>query len=619
MKWFNNISIKNKIGLLTSVTFILGSVSGYVITKFLFENIETDIAGISGVVFVLLIVLLAVSLLSSIIVSKVIVQPIREITNRACVMAEGDLSQGIEFEQKDEVGQLADAFRKIQSSLKSKAEAAREIANGSIEVDIEASSEADVLGQAILEMRDSLAHKAKYADRITAGDMDIELKLVSDQDVLGGAMLSLADCLRNKNEEIRTANQALESNSHVAQVVCEEFDRAAALIEQGNSRERASILNSDSSFKQLVDAFNHAVDNILKPVDEAAAMLQEMATGDLTVTVDGDCGDRFANIKSAISCTLDLFNGHLGKASDSIEQIANRIGRVSDSSQSLSQAANGQAISLMTITSSLGAIGSQTKQSAENASKLKQLADANQENAVQGNIQMKKMSDAMDKINSSSNKISKIIKVIDEIAFQTNLLALNAAIEAATAGVHGKGFAVVAEEVRSLAQRSAKAAKETSELIHDTVKKVEDGSTIAGATVTSLREIADRATNVTELIDEIACASNEQSESIELVSANLSQIDQFTQSNITNALESDSASSELADEVQKLKQTLSTFKLKEQELLNYETDQPTCDDVTDIVGVTDIDDVIDIDDKPDIEEDNDWLLDIEEDNDWLLD
>jgi methyl-accepting chemotaxis protein len=206
-------------------------------------------------------------------------------------------------------------------------------------------------------------------------------------------------------------------------------------------------------------------------------------------------------------------------------------------------------------------IGSQTTKNAENSGVAKKLSDQSKNSAHLGNEQMKKMISAMDGINQSSEKISKIIKVIDEIAFQTNLLALNAAVEAARAGKHGKGFAVVAEEVRNLAARSAKAAQETTEMIEDSLQKVSNGTTITNETAKALDEIVSGTTKVSDLVNDISTASNEQALGISQIVTALGQIDQVTQRNTASAEESAAAAEELSGQATQLKGLVGRFKL----------------------------------------------------------
>jgi len=330
----------------------------------------------------------------------------------------------------------------------------------------------------------------------------------------------------------------------------------------GQLNTRANVENHRGDFKKIIQGFNKTLDVVVAPVDEVLSCLEKMSVGDLNVEVTGDYQGDYARMKDALNSTLTSLNDVLSQVSTAVDQVSSGARLVSDSSQDVSQGATEQASSLEETSASMTEIGSQSRQNSENASQANQLASTSKSAAETGNTQMKQMLAAMVDINDSSGQISKIIKVIDEIAFQTNLLALNAAVEAARAGVHGKGFAVVAEEVRNLAQRSAKAAEETTELIEGSVSKVKNGTQIAQETDKALKEIVDSITKVTDLVGEIANASHEQVSGIEQINSALEQIDQVTQSNTASAEESASASEELSGQSAELKQMIGKFKLK---------------------------------------------------------
>jgi methyl-accepting chemotaxis protein len=227
------------------------------------------------------------------------------------------------------------------------------------------------------------------------------------------------------------------------------------------------------------------------------------------------------------------------------EQVAAASGQVSSASQSLAEGATEQAAGLEETSSSLEEMSSMTKTSADNAQQANELANNACNSANQGQKAMKNMDSAINDIQKSSDETAKIIKVIDEIAFQTNLLALNAAVEAARAGEAGKGFAVVAEEVRNLAMRSAEAAKNTSDMIQESVKNSNNGVEIAGQVAKALEEIVTGINKAGELVNEIASAAGEQAQGVDQINTSVSQMDKVTQQNAANAEESASASEEL--------------------------------------------------------------------------
>jgi methyl-accepting chemotaxis protein len=322
------------------------------------------------------------------------------------------------------------------------------------------------------------------------------------------------------------------------------------------------------TFREMVDGINRTLDAAVNPTREGVETLRSMAEGDLTRMMLGNYNGDHAALKNAVNSTLNSINTALGQVVATAEQVLQGSRQVSSASQSLSQGATEQAASLEEISSSMQEIASQTKLNAENANQANQLAAYSRSAADRGNDDMKLLIEAMNEINESSKNISRIIKVIDEIAFQTNLLALNAAVEAARAGRHGKGFAVVAEEVRNLAARSAKAAKETADMIEGAVRKAENGASLAQRTGEGLKEIVTGSTKVTDIVAEIAAASTEQAQGIAQINIGLGQIDKVTQQNTASAEECAAAAEELSGQVTNLNGMLTRFQLKDN-AMNY--------------------------------------------------
>lgn len=248
----------------------------------------------------------------------------------------------------------------------------------------------------------------------------------------------------------------------------------------------------------------------------------------------------------AITRPLTQMTERLGAARDALQQHSSSV---TASSQSVAEGASSQAASLEQTSASLEEVSSMTKRNAENSTRAASLAGEARSAADTGVGDMQAMTTAMAAIKASSGNIGKIIKTIDEIAFQTNILALNAAVEAARAGEAGMGFAVVAEEVRSLAQRSAQAARETAEKIEDSIQKSDHGATISAKVAQSLDQIVTRARDVDTLVREIAKASHEQDQSLAQLNSAVSQMDRVTQTNAASAEETAATVAEMNGQV----------------------------------------------------------------------
>ncbi len=307
----------------------------------------------------------------------------------------------------------------------------------------------------------------------------------------------------------------------------------------------------------LADIRDTTAENIM--TDEQmlkAAMTTRMAVVIISI-VAGIVGIGLALVivRAIIKVLRQIIEG----LSQGSSQVSSAAEQVSASSQSMAEGASEQASSLEETSASLEEMASMTRQNAENAGRANSMAKEAHTAAVEGRDAMARMAEAIDKIKNSSDETAKIIKTIDEIAFQTNLLALNAAVEAARAGEAGKGFAVVAEEVRNLAQRSAQAARNTSELIAEAQNNAENGVNVTGEVREILMRIADGVEKVTGLIEEVSTASDEQAKGIDQVNTAVSQIDQVTQSNAASSEEAASASEELSAQAAELQEMVNVL------------------------------------------------------------
>lgn len=311
--------------------------------------------------------------------------------------------------------------------------------------------------------------------------------------------------------------------------------------------------------KKLSDRKDQEIQRVLA---EVKLVMSAAAKSDLSNQISSEFEGDLAELKTSVNQTMELLGNTLSKVSQVGVAIHSNAEELSTAVQTLATGNTKQAASVEEISSSMGEIEGQIKTNTDNASQSRQLADRTLDIVEKGNAQMKEMLESIKQINDTSANVSKVIKVIDEIAFQTNLLALNAAVEAARAGKYGKGFAVVADEVRSLASRSAEAAKDTTELIEASTKEVEKGVEKADHTAEVFSQISDSIKKVNDLVAEIASGSQDQKNGISEINKGLEQVNDVVQQNSSVSEETSSASLELTNQSNVLKDLLSVFKFK---------------------------------------------------------
>jgi methyl-accepting chemotaxis protein len=301
--------------------------------------------------------------------------------------------------------------------------------------------------------------------------------------------------------------------------------------------------------------------SISRGVEAARAAAQRIGDGDLSQPLTASSKDEIGQLVQALATMQSNLAQVVTRVRQGSESVATASSEIAQGNTDLSARTESQASALEETAASMEELGSTVKQNADNARQANQLAQSASTVAVQGGEVVAQVVDTMKGINDSSKRIADIISVIDGIAFQTNILALNAAVEAARAGEQGRGFAVVASEVRSLAGRSAEAAKEIKTLIDDSVQRVEQGSALVDRAGTTMTEVVSSIRRVTDIMGEISAASSEQSAGVAQVGEAVTQMDQATQQNAALVEEMAAAASSLRSQAQDLVQTVAVFKV----------------------------------------------------------
>ena len=511
-------------------------------------------------------------------------------------VAGGKLDGHIDVTRKDEVGDLMQAMQRMQRDLRERTETDQAIAreNLRIRTALDYSSTGvyltdnqlnivyanRALEQSLSQYQEELRKHLPDFDANTSlvgrpltvlehrGEMDATLLNNLKANGVARRAMQFGDAQfaqvvsTIRNEEGESVGHVVEWRDRTPEALVEaEVARVIAQAAAGDLSGRIRAEGKEGFFLQLAQQINGLLDANAASIEQISGLLTALSQGDLTVRMHGDFQGVFATMRDDANATAEQLSGIVTKIKHSSQAISSAASEIATGNSDLSRRTEQQAANLEETAASMEELTSTVRQNAEHARQANQLAIGAHSVASQGGDVVGQVVTTMSAIQTSSKKIAEIISVIDGIAFQTNILALNAAVEAARAGEQGRGFAVVASEVRTLAQRSAGAAKEIKGLIDDSVGKVNDGSALVHKAGATMGEIVASVQRVTDIMAEISAASQEQSAGIEQVNQTVVQMDETTQQNAALVEEATAAARAMEDQAAQLGEAVARFRL----------------------------------------------------------
>ncbi|UYB50527.1 methyl-accepting chemotaxis protein [Xanthomonas sp. AM6] len=471
----------------------------------------------------------------------------------ADAIASGKLDNDIDTQARDETGRLLASMRIMQDQLSAVLAAQTEMAQrhdaGQISYRMD---EAAFPGDYGRMVRDNNA--------LVAAHIAVKMRLVQ---IMGRyAIGDLSEDMDTLPGEKALLTQTMDTVKQNLTAMNGQISQLASAAAAGDFSVRGDAQRFQYDFRAMVESLNQLMATADGNLDALSKLLQAIAAGDLSVRMHGEFQGVFATMRDDANATAEQLAAIVGRIQTAAASINGAASEIAAGNDDLSRRTEQQAASLEETAASMEELTATVKQNAEHARQANQLAVGAASVASQGGDVVSQVVATMSGIEASSKKIADIISVIDGIAFQTNILALNAAVEAARAGEQGRGFAVVASEVRTLAQRSANAAKEIKGLIDDSVSRVSDGSALVDQAGRTMQEIVASVRRVTDIMGEISAASQEQSAGIEQVNQSVTQMDETTQQNAALVEEATAAARAMEDQAGQLLGAVAVFKIE---------------------------------------------------------